>query len=155
MTPLCQDDHMILHWTKSLARQMKHQLYTGQSRKHRLALSIVESIAARVTPFRFDPLRYPSHRFLRFDGPAATPRNAPARIFCFWTGSNEMPEVRRMNLDRLTEDAGVDVVLITPDSLDEWVVPEHPINSALHNLSLTHRSDYLRAYFMHYHGGGY
>ena len=83
--------------------------------------------------------------------------HAPARIFCLWTGENAMSENRRRamaELRRLNEPE-VEVVLVSPDNLDEWVVKHHPMHPSYHDLSLIHRSDYLRAYLMHHHGGGY
>ncbi|WP_216442086.1 hypothetical protein, partial [Arcanobacterium phocae] len=47
------------------------------------------------------------------------------------------------------------MVLITPASLREWLVPGQPLHPTYKYLSLVHRSDYLRAYLMHHHGGGY
>lgn len=85
------------------------------------------------------------------------PRPAPLRIFCLWTGSNEMSSnrVRAMDEIRRLNQADVDVVLVTPENLREWVVPEHPLHRSYDNLALIHRADYLRAYLMHHHGGGY
>ena len=42
---------------------------------------------------------------------------------------------------------------MTPENLGDYVV--EPLHPAYELLSLTHRSDYLRAYLMHHHGGGY
>ena len=50
---------------------------------------------------------------------------------------------------------GVDLVLVTPDNLGEWLVDDSPLHPAYEDLSLIHRSDYLRGYLMHHHGGGY
>src|SRR4051794_408381 len=50
---------------------------------------------------------------------------------------------------------GLEPLLITPDNLGKWVVPEEPLHSAYPLLSVMHRADYLRAYLMFHHGGGY
>lgn len=34
-------------------------------------------------------------------------------------------------------------------------MPEAPLHKAFQYLSPVHKSDYLRAYFMHFYGGGY
>ncbi len=60
-----------------------------------------------------------------------------------------MEQIRRLNEPEL------DVVLVTPDNLGEWLVPGHPFHPAYDDLALIHRSDYLRAYLLHHHGGGY
>ena len=49
----------------------------------------------------------------------------------------------------------LEVVLVSPDNLVEWLIPDSPIHPAYERLSLVHRSDYLRSYLMHHHGGGY
>jgi len=53
------------------------------------------------------------------------------------------------------ERTGLEPVLVTPDNLSEWVVPDHPIHPAFQYLSATQRGDYLKAYMMYHHGGGY
>lgn len=139
----------------SFAKSFKHRLATGHSAAHRSGLLLAELLEARFRPFRFDASRYPLHRFLRFDGPLDCTNRAPLQIFCFWTGENEMPLVRRANLELLQNSAGVPVILIDSTNLSDWIIAEHPLHKAYNYLSLTHRSDYLRAYFLHYYGGGY
>ena len=82
---------------------------------------------------------------------------APLRIFCLWTGTNEMSpnRTRAMEEIRRFNQADVDVVLVTPENLHEWVVPGHSLHQSYEDLALIHRADYLRAYLMHHHGGGY
>jgi hypothetical protein len=50
---------------------------------------------------------------------------------------------------------GIEVRLVTPENLPQYIVPGYPLHPAYEHLSLVHRSDYLRTYFMHHHGGGY
>lgn len=76
-------------------------------------------------------------------------------IYCFWTGSNEMSENRKRCYKSIIENAGVTVKLITTDNLSEYILPDHPLHPAFKYLSLNHRSDYLRCYFMHFYGGGF
>ena len=85
----------------------------------------------------------------------ATKNGVPYRVFCFWTGSNAITENRRKGLSSILEHAGVPVILVTPRSLDRWILPDFPLHPAYGFLSEVHRSDYLRTYFMHHHGGGY
>ncbi len=80
----------------------------------------------------------------------------PRRIFVVWTGDNEMSAPRARNLDELRRvNADLDVVLVTPQTVDEWLVPDVSLPSHYEHLSLVHRSDVLRAYLLHVHGGGY
>ncbi|WP_312311265.1 capsular polysaccharide synthesis protein [Empedobacter brevis] len=76
-------------------------------------------------------------------------------IYCFWTGDNEMSENRKKGYQSLITYSGVKVKLITPQNLDDYILPDHPLHPAYENLSLVHKSDYLRCYFMHFYGGGY
>jgi hypothetical protein len=46
-------------------------------------------------------------------------------------------------------------VLVTPENLSSYLLPEHPLHPAYEFLSQTHKSDYLRTYFMNFIGGGY
>lgn len=66
-----------------------------------------------------------------------------------------MDPVRQAAVDSLRRESGVDVELVTEADLARWTVPHHPIPEAFWHLSPVHQSDYLRAYLMHHHGGGY
>lgn len=79
----------------------------------------------------------------------------PERIYCFWTGLNEMSENRLEGLRSMKENAGVSVFLVTPGNLDSYILEKYPLHPAYEFLSMVHRSDYLRCYFMHHFGGGY
>jgi hypothetical protein len=76
------------------------------------------------------------------------------RLFCFWTGENEMPPSRRAALNTLLK-TGLEVIFITKENLDEWIVQDDKLHHSYANLSAIHRADYLRMYFMHHYGGGY
>ncbi len=77
-----------------------------------------------------------------------------ARIFGFWTGDNPMNANRERGWASFGV-TGLEPTLITPATLERWVEPGRPLHPAYEFLSPVHRSDYLRAYFMHIHGGGY
>ena len=86
----------------------------------------------------------------RFDGLEAR------TIFCFWFGEiNQMSPNRLVSLFTLFHVTGCSICLITKDTLKNWVHPDHPLISGFDYLSDVHKSDYLRAYFMHFYGGGY
>lgn len=79
----------------------------------------------------------------------------PRRIVCFWTGDNLMSDPRKRALEALQSQAEIEVLLITPESLSSYILDDYPLHPAYQYLSLVHRSDYLRCYFMHHYGGGY
>ncbi|GGI46686.1 glycosyltransferase family 32 protein [Agromyces flavus] len=101
--------------------------------------------------------RYP-HTFLERrppDGGDAASQ-VPEVIWCFWTGSNPLTPNRAACLAQMREvNPHTPVELITPERLPSFVVSTHPLHRAYDDLSLVHRSDYLRAYFLHHFGGGY
>lgn len=82
-------------------------------------------------------------------------KKIPKTIYTFWTGENEMSSNRKRGLDSLKQKTEVQVVLITPSNLEKYILPEFPLHASYQHLSLVHKSDYLRCYFMHHHGGGY
>lgn len=84
---------------------------------------------------------------------ARAPQPWENRVFVFWTGSNEMSEARRRCLKTLAS-TQCDIVVVNNENLARWIAAA-PLHPAYPFLSLVHRSDYLRAYFMHHHGGGY
>jgi hypothetical protein len=77
------------------------------------------------------------------------------QIFCIWSGDNKMSINRQNCLQSIVQNSKVNVVLVNGTNLKEWIKPEFPLHPAYEYLSLTHRSDYLRAYLMHHYGGGY
>jgi hypothetical protein len=76
-------------------------------------------------------------------------------IYCCWTGNNEMSQNRQLCLQQLENTSDCKVILITPNNLNDYIVPEYPLHAAYKYLSETHKADYLRTYLMHFHGGGY
>lgn len=76
-------------------------------------------------------------------------------IFCMWTGDNPMSAQRIQALWSIYNNTGCPVALINQNNLQHWVHPDYPLHPAYPFLSATHKSDYLRVYFMHHYGGGY
>lgn len=76
-------------------------------------------------------------------------------IYVFWTGDNEITPNRMRGIKSLEEVSGVKVQLVTPKNLPEYIVEDDPLPEAYQYLSLNHRSDFLRGYFMYHYGGGY
>ena len=76
-------------------------------------------------------------------------------IYVFWTGNNIMSKNREECLKELIKVSQCNVILVTPDVLDKYILQEHPLHQSFNYLSETHKADYLRTYFMRFHGGGY
>lgn len=76
-------------------------------------------------------------------------------IYCFWTGENTLTPARKECLQQLIETSQCNVILVTKQTLHQYLLPEHPLHPSYEYLSETHKADYLRTYFMHFHGGGY
>lgn len=82
-------------------------------------------------------------------------KKADEVIYIFWTGNNEISEGRLKGINSLREKSEVKVILITPDNLKCYILEDYPLHPAFSFLSMVHKSDYLRCYFMMHHGGGY
>ncbi len=76
-------------------------------------------------------------------------------IYVFWTGNNPMSTNRQMCLEQLKKKSQCNVILVTPEILNKYILDEHPLHPSFDYLSETHKADYLRTYFMRFHGGGY
>jgi hypothetical protein len=76
-------------------------------------------------------------------------------IYCFWTGDNQLTPNRINGLKTMKENLNVDIKLIDKNNLNDYIIPEHPLHDGYKYLSLNHKSDYLRCYFMNFYGGGY
>lgn len=109
----------------------------------------------QIIPYRYNPKKYENTFLINDynDQEESTPLKKI--IYCFWTGDNPMSENRRRGLDSLKAKSRIDVKLITPDNLNEYILPGYPIHEAYQYLSFIHKADYLRCYFMHHYGGGY
>lgn len=111
----------------------------------------------RVVPYSFHLERYQGEFILNTSGPdPSRPQGLERKIYSFWTGDNDLTPNRKRGWDSLKRlNPDLEVVLVTPDNLANFLLPDHPLHPSYHHLSLVHRSDYLRCYFMHFHGGGY
>ena len=79
--------------------------------------------------------------------------NISYNIYTFWTGGNEIAQNIKDALVNLQSISGCNIILITHHNLKNYIkVPLHPVYNYL---SETHKSDYLRIYFMNFIGGGY
>lgn len=81
-------------------------------------------------------------------------------VYICWFGHNldYLPNftTRRFNaLVTIIKNIGVPIIIITKDNYKYFEVKEHPIHPAFKYLSGNHKSDYLRAYMLYHHGGGY
>ena len=65
-----------------------------------------------------------------------------------------MSETRNKCLQSLSN-TELNVIFLNPQGIKEWTLPDFPFHQGYKYLSSTHKSDYLRAYFMHHYGGGY
>ncbi len=85
----------------------------------------------------------------KFDGVQA--RN----IFVLWTGPETMSSNRIQALWSIFNNTCCSITYINMHSIKEWIKPDYPLHPGFSYLSSTHKSDYLRCYFMHHYGGGY
>ncbi len=150
------------------AREAKHSMFLLRKRVAAVQERCSDGAATlfiNLRPWDFDLTRY-RHRdgqmlmpnFLHFDDPTdgvEVTRLVTPRLFALWTGENQMSNARVTCLNSLRDVSGVEVVLVTTSNLHEWILESHPLHVAYEHLSMVHRSDYLRCYLMHYHGGGY
>lgn len=75
-------------------------------------------------------------------------------LYCFWFGG-EMTENRKKCYKSILDTSNVKVQLVSDSNLNQFILPKHPLHSGFVFLSDTHKSDYLRSYFMYHYGGGY
>lgn len=146
-----------------VARQAKHAGFVASKRTRRTVKKSMTRLTSALwhdrearRPYAYAAGMY-RRSFLNWDaewseGCAEIPR----RIFTLWTGDGPLPEIRQRGLDELRRiQSGIQIVHVTPRNIGDWIVSGHPLHPAYENLSLVHRSDYLRAYLLHHHGGGY
>ena len=79
----------------------------------------------------------------------------PRKIYCFWTGRNEMPPQRQECLNSMYMNIGVHIQMLYWKDWYNMILPDHPLHEGFRYLSCIHKADYLRCYFMHHFGGGY
>lgn len=109
-------------------------------------------------PYHYDAKRYEGTFLVEpceFEYSGELKKHVDRVIYIFWTGDNEITPNRLEGINSLEKVSGVEVKLITPKNLPNYIKEEDPIPDAYQYLSLNHRSDYLRSYFMYHYGGGY
>lgn len=79
----------------------------------------------------------------------------PKIIYQFWTDENEITPNRIESLKTLKRYTKCEVKLLHSNDISEYLVKEHPLHEGFKYLSAIQKSDYLRSYFMNFHGGGY
>jgi len=79
------------------------------------------------------------------------------RVFSFWFGGEMSPDRLQCyrQIEQIFTKENIEHILITHENLATFVPEENPLHPAFPYLSDTHKSDYLRCYFMHFFGGGY
>lgn len=75
-------------------------------------------------------------------------------LYCFWFGPS-MSDDRKKCFQSIIDNCGVPVVLVTEYNLHSFILAKYPLHPGFKYLSATHKSDYLRSYFMHVYGGAY
>lgn len=141
-------------------RRAKHAGFVMSKRIRRRSHAAKFATATRLfrglddSTWTYRPQRY-TGTFLERDAEQLGESRLPEQVFALWTGRNPLTPNRAHNLAKLRDSLEVPLVLVTPDNLTDWLVPGHPLHPAYERLSLVHRSDYLRGYLMHHHGGGY
>ena len=73
-------------------------------------------------------------------------------LYTFWFGS-EMSKDRKYCFDSMVKNSGVQTILITDKNLEKYIT--EPLFKGFDLLSSTHKSAYLRPYFMKHYGGCY
>lgn len=148
----------ILHFL----RQTKHRAFVLHDRarlwwRYRGHVALNDRRWARAEqrhPFVYSPGRYP-HTFLAQSEPEPTETtSAPADLWAFWLGG-ELTAPRRASIEQLSLQHGLTLRLVTDADADEVCVAGYPFHPAYDDLTIVHRTDYLRAYVMHHHGGVY
>ena len=141
---------------------MKQQLYnlfgkhyTWLAMHYRQAQTYCYSV---FHPYHYDAKRYEG-TFLEepceFECSDELRKKVNRVIFIFWTGDNAITPNRLEGIKSLERVSGVEVKLITPHNLPEYIKEDDPLPEAYQYLSFVHRADYLRSYFMYHYGGGY
>lgn len=80
----------------------------------------------------------------------------PMVIWTIWIGGEKsMSQTRFESFKELESKTKVPVIMISQNNLEQWMLQRHPLHAAFKYLTHIHQSDYLRAYFWHFYGGGY
>lgn len=140
---------------KQLLYKVLGEKYSWLAINYRQAQTYCYSV---LHPYHYDASRY-AETFLEepCDFPYFDDFSTPVDrvIYIFWTGDNEITPNRLEGIKSLERVSGIEVKLITPKNLPEYIKEDDPIPEAYNYLSFVHRADYLRSYFMYHYGGGY
>lgn len=143
-----------------VARQMKHRSFVAYKRvrwpMYEVSEPLVRWLRSR-RPYVYDPNEFADTFVVNDIAPRrGSTGPVPRVIYCFWTGDNDLPDIRLRSLNSMREmNPDLDVVLVTQDNLPRYVLDDEPLHPAYEGLSYVHRADYLRSYFLTFHGGGY
>ena len=108
-----------------------------------------------INPYKYNKDRYLDFFISKADKTEAYLSKAKEVIYIFWTGNNEISENRLKGIQSIKDKSGVEVILVTANNLNNYILEDYPLHPAYQYLSYVHRADYLRCYFMLHHGGGY
>lgn len=140
---------------KQLLYRLLGDKYTWLAKNYRQVQTYCYSV---LHPYRYDAEQY-ADTFLEkpceFAYTNDIEKHVDRIIYIFWTGDNDITPNRSEGIKSLEKVSGVEVKLITPENLPDYIKDEDPLPEAYQYLSLNHRSDYLRSYFMYHYGGGY
>lgn len=141
-------------------RQKKHRLFLVRlslTARFRAVRDAILRFAGSRWSIEFRPDSYPESFISKVSIEEAAPsEHVPRVLWCCWTGLEEMSDARRASLEAIRGlSRDLDVRLVTNENLTEILVPGAPLPAGYDNLSSVHKSDVLRAYLMHHHGGGY
>jgi hypothetical protein len=117
-------------------------------------------------PFDFQVDRYRDHAgffpfdfFLQRDAPIpdAPPQNVvPRVVYSCWMGTNKMSPDRLAAYRSFARvNPELEHILVTRENVSGFIVAGHPLHPSFDHLSDVHKSDYLRCYLLHFHGGAY
>lgn len=140
---------------KQLLYRVLGDKYTWLATNYRQVLTYCYSV---LHPYHYDMERY-AGTFLEspceFEYSDELVRHMDRVVYIFWTGDNEITQNRLEGIKSLEKVCGVEVKLITPKNLPDYIKDDDPLPEAYQYLSYVHRADYLRTYFMYHYGGGY
>ena len=140
---------------KETAYKILGKKYTWLAREYNQIVTIIYSY---LHPYLYDSKRY-CDTFLannsKIEERNLLNEHIDRVIYIFWTGDNNITPNRMAGIQSLENVCGVEVKLITPKNLGEYIKEDDPLPNAYQYLSLNHKSDYLRSYFMYHYGGGY
>lgn len=142
----------------SWARRAKHRAEIFKRRVVQPRVTAAKDFGYRaydkVSPYSFDPGFYPHHFVRRPSLPTTVGTTVPRHIFTAWLGSNAMPATRVRALESIRRsNPGTDVELVTLENFADYAVEGHPFHEGFNYLGAVQKSDYVRSYILHHHGG--